>query len=78
MAVRLYCPKCGGKTTLVDMVQTPEREVIRRRRCLTCDHRFHTIEYEIEWDDRLKHLWGINHRKYLESYGNAKGENHES
>jgi hypothetical protein len=35
----MNCPECNGKTAVVD-----RRGVKRRRKCLSCDHRFSTFE----------------------------------
>jgi transcriptional regulator NrdR family protein len=41
------CPLCGGGTTVCD--SRPEIDCVnRKRRCLSCDHRFATIELETD------------------------------
>jgi len=35
----MNCPQCNGNTCVVD-----RRGVRRRRKCLTCEHRFSTVE----------------------------------
>lgn len=42
----MKCPKCGGKTTVVQVRENGRR----RRQCLTkeCRHSFHTKEVEVE------------------------------
>lgn len=53
----MKCPKCGGKAIVKNTLHTDDNETYRRIRCIhaeTCGHVFWTIEYEIEYDDRLK------------------------
>ncbi len=39
----LVCRVCGGDTTVID--SRPQTDYVRRRRkCLTCDRRFSTVE----------------------------------
>lgn len=38
-----FCPRCDEKTTVVSTTNE-----VRRRRCLTCDHRFYTEEIDYE------------------------------
>lgn len=43
----MKCPKCGySDSKVIDSRTTPERDMIRRRReCLSCHHRFTTVEH---------------------------------
>ncbi len=43
----MKCPKCGyPDSKVIDSRTTPERDMIRRRReCLSCRHRFTTVEH---------------------------------
>ena len=43
----MTCPVCGEKTTVVYSRSDCE-SVRRRRRCLKCNYRFTTEEYEVE------------------------------
>jgi len=56
--VQISCPQCGGKNTYVVCTYHTERhELIRRRHCRFCDHRWYTIQdpeqplskYRIKW-----------------------------
>lgn len=41
----MKCPVCGDKTKTIDSRGCDERKKVRRRKmCLTCGHRFSTIE----------------------------------
>ena len=40
----LKCSKCGGKTRLINVRNTPVGNVRRRRECETCKERFTTLE----------------------------------
>lgn len=39
----MKCPRCGGKTTVVDTVST-DALVGRYRKCKACDFRYYTTE----------------------------------
>lgn len=39
----MKCPKCGGKTTVMQTVTTDD-ETHRQKRCLRCEERFYTSE----------------------------------
>ena len=40
--------KCGGYTDVLETIQRGPLQTRRRRRCLTCGHRFTTIETTVE------------------------------
>ena len=46
----MYCPVCGGKTTVVSGRRDCE-SVYRYRRCLECSHKFYTTELESGSED---------------------------
>lgn len=55
------CPKCGGPTTVVSNFNTENTdEIVRRRRCKDCGHRWYTIQererllesYRIAWHSK--------------------------
>ena len=61
----MLCPKCGGKTHICDNVSDTEtNENYRQRVCKECGHKFYTVEFEVEGDDRFKKSWWKNHRWY--------------
>jgi transcriptional regulator NrdR family protein len=41
----MTCPVCGGETKVIDTAGDYEA-VYRTRRCVQCEHRFSTIEFE--------------------------------
>lgn len=48
----MTCPKCGGKTKVInsrDAIDQDEEVRVRRRRCEECAHTYYTIEYEIDF-----------------------------
>ena len=44
----MICPKCKETTEVLETTQRAAPVTRRRRRCLTCTHRFTTIEVQIE------------------------------
>jgi hypothetical protein len=44
----MTCPKCQGSTRCVDSRGGPRNSIRRRRRCMTCEHRFSTYETRLE------------------------------
>ena len=41
----MQCPECGSRQLRVVLTtNTKEKEVVRRRRCLRCDHRWYTLQ----------------------------------
>lgn len=59
----MVCPKCGGNTTVFDNSFNPEvNEYYRKRTCLTCDHKFFTIEFEVEPTEQFQKDWLKHHR----------------
>ncbi len=53
----MICPVCGGDTMVCDSRPKPET-VFRKRKCLSCDHRFAT--YEVDADLYQKLTWTID------------------
>ena len=58
----MKCPVCNGNTELKDIVHAPDNEDYRRRKCKDCGRIFHTIEYEVTYDEQFADLWNKNHR----------------
>lgn len=52
----MKCPKCGGKATVKNTLHTDDNETYRKIKCqdIECGNIFYTIEYEVEYDERLK------------------------
>lgn len=54
----MKCPKCNGKVQVLDhSFVEPRNEEYRKRKCLVCGHRFVTIEFEVDYDERFKKDW---------------------
>jgi len=58
LAIQIPCPQCGGsRTYVVATYHTEHDELIRRRRCDFCNHRWYTrqqpeqpvSQYRIKW-----------------------------
>ena len=49
----MTCPVCNAKTKVIDTVTT-NTTVLRRRKCITCDHLFYTEEVT---HDEIKHTF---------------------
>ncbi len=43
----MTCPKCEGKSTVINTAVDVD-EVVRLRRCLSCNYRFYTAERDID------------------------------
>lgn len=54
----MKCPKCGGKMRVLDLVHTDNNETYRRKRCQACEHEIHTVEFEVEVDEKFSMEWG--------------------
>lgn len=69
----MNCPKCGQKTTVVD-IATATEEVYRKRKCQFCGHKICTIEYEVECDQRFKNEWAQHNRAWTRNRKTSKSE----
>jgi len=62
----MTCPKCGGKTKVInsrDAIDQDEEVRDRRRRCEECAHTFYTIEFGIDFaqgHDLINQHWGVH------------------
>lgn len=52
------------KTTVIDLAAAPD-EKYRKRKCRACGNKFYTIEYEVEYDQRLRNEWVKYNRAYI-------------
>ena len=59
----MKCPKCGGRTKVIDTRYPSADETLRRRDCVVCEYIFFTIEYEINDDPRFRKCWKKCSRK---------------
>lgn len=55
----MTCPKCNStRIAIRDSVNnTEENETYRKRVCADCGRIFHTVEFEVEYNDRFKKEW---------------------
>ena len=60
---------CGGELKSYDQVHLPDNETMRKRKCKKCGGFVYTIEHEIEYTDKAKYKWNLNHRKNKKSRG---------
>ena len=59
----MTCPECGGKVAVIDISHnTDTNETYRKKKCLDCNHRFQTVEFEVELDEKLTREWIKHHR----------------
>ena len=59
----MKCPKCNGKTGVLDGINVEaENERLRQRCCKVCGYKFWTTEIVLEETKELKHLRYENHR----------------
>lgn len=62
----MMCPKCGGKSKVINsrLAMDQDEEVrVRCRRCEDCAHTFYTIEYEIDFSqglDLINQHWRVH------------------
>lgn len=60
----MTCPKCKGKTKVIDNSHNDsDNEDYRKRKCEACGHIFYTVEYEVEYDEHVKIVYNHNHRQ---------------
>lgn len=60
----MRCPKCNGKTRVIDNVYNPKtNESYRRRECKECGHNFYTTEFEVPVTGEFLDAWSMYHRK---------------
>lgn len=50
----MFCPECGGKTTVIDSRKV-ELVVARLRLCKDCGYSFYTEEVEVEDHEAIKY-----------------------
>lgn len=67
----MRCPKCNGKTHVVETFNDAE-EIHRLRQCCGCKEKFLTVEEEVHIG-LLTDLW-----KYKKQVLKARKENHET
>lgn len=54
----MVCPKCKGKTKVVDVVHnTDANESYRFRKCRHCGFKFYTVEFEVDYDEQFRRNW---------------------
>ncbi len=62
----MLCPKCNShNVNVVDVVKIEQlNEIYRKRKCHDCNYMFYTIEFEVEYDEQLRHDWNKNRRRW--------------
>lgn len=59
----MKCPKCGGRSYVVDAVDNPvQKETYRKLKCKKCDNVFYTVEFEAVRNRRFMRDWFVHHR----------------
>lgn len=59
----MICPNCGRKMLVKDTVWNPnEEETYRLRECPDCGWFAHTVEYEVEPNERFEMDWAEHHK----------------
>ena len=54
----MQCPKCGGNSAVgVNRPDTDRNEIFRARKCKDCRHKFHTVEFIVEENEKFKQIW---------------------
>lgn len=59
----MTCPKCDGKTQVIDSRKISVDTIHRRRRCKACGYRFSTEEMEVDGLDRVGTLATVQQLK---------------
>ena len=59
----MTCPKCGGRVTVKDVVQTSENHTYRKKKCNECGLIFYTSEEIVPFAGEFKAEWNANYRK---------------
>jgi transcriptional regulator NrdR family protein len=52
----MTCAKCGGKMRGKTTHYTDENEIVRMRKCATCGHTVHTLEFEVDYSEDLREI----------------------
>ena len=61
----MVCPKCKGKTLVIDTVKDIDyNEIYRKRRCQNCDYTFFTTEFEVRKTPQFREDWAKHHRHW--------------
>ena len=69
----MKCPKCGGKTKVIDNSRI-NGDLYRRRRCTVCDHDFYTAETVVENTTSMRSAFRIYNRRTAYYDNKRKGE----
>ena len=54
---------CGGKLMSCVQVHTPGNKIIRKRKCTLCGKFSYSVERIVDYNEKVKRVWNINHRK---------------
>ena len=67
----MKCPRCGSTAKVVDTLLTDDNERYRRHKCKTCAKTFYSIEFIIDYDEKVCEAWSSKSSKKLRK---KKGE----
>lgn len=71
----MRCVKCGGKSTVKDVVcNNDTKETYRRHVCRECDYSFYTVQFEVEPSARFEHIFKKLRSERVLSYYNKKNK----
>lgn len=61
----MLCPKCGGKSGVIDTVKNPvDNEIYRQRKCTDCGRVFYSIETKADCNqDFMEEKWHKYYRR---------------
>lgn len=69
----MNCPKCNGKTAVLDNSYNPEfNELYRKRKCTKCGHEFCTMEFEVDITDQFENNWSKHHRTHSKIFSDRQ------
>lgn len=69
----MKCPRCNGKTGVVETRHPSPDEILRERVCKSCGYIFHTMEFEVEFDDKFMRHWQRSARPTTRKKVNKNG-----
>jgi transcriptional regulator NrdR family protein len=67
----MTCPKCGGKSKVVNTAKDVD-EVVRLRRCTVCEYPFYTAERDIDPIDGYEVISRIRNKEKYKKRGVRK------
>lgn len=55
--IMIKCPECEGKTKTVEMARANTDEIYRKKECLSCGHKFYTVEFIVNATNDFLKSW---------------------